>query len=438
LCELIRADGTPKRAAELLADVRAGTVDAHGLADACRRAVERLDPSVGAWIALDWAAVARQVADLESRHDWRQLPLAGLAVAVKDIFDTADFPTAYGSEIYAGHRPAADAAAVATLKDAGAVVVGKSVSTEFAYWKAGKTRNPLDPARSPGGSSSGSAAAVAAGMVPLAIGSQTAASTIRPASYCGIVGFKPTLGLVSLAGVKPLANSLDTAGVFARDVAGAGLIAAVLTGRPALAGARAAGQPPSFRLARAAEWSLLEPATLAATEAAAATLAAAGAAVADSANGAPFADLYAIQTNIMAYEAARELAHERVRHWTALSLPLQQLFEIAGAISADDYDSCCAIRDRALDALDELFGGAEFLLAPSTLGEAPLVEDGTGSPDMSRAWTLLGLPSITVPIGAGLNGMPLGLQVAARPRQDARLLSAAAWIEARLGADIDS
>ncbi len=432
--ELSRADGAPTGGAEIPAEGRAGGAGAADTAAACRHAIERLDGPVGAWIALDWGAVAIQVAELERRPDWRRLPLAGLPVAIKDIFDTHDFPSAYGSEIYTANRPAADAAAVAALREAGAIVAGKSVSTEFAYWKAGKTRNPLDPKRSPGGSSSGSAAAVAAGMVPLAIGSQTAASTVRPASYCGIVGFKPTIGLVSLSGAKALSNSLDTVGVFARDVAGAALIAAVLTRRPAIAAAGISEEPPSFRLARAAEWSLVEAATLARTEAAVRHLADAGAKVSDVDCAPPFADLYAIQTNVMAFEAARELAHERVRHHDRLSEPLRQLFEIAGAISSDDYDHCCAIRDQARARLDDLFEPAEFLLAPSTLAEAPLFEQGTGSPDMSRAWTLLGLPSITVPIGPGPSGMPLGLQVAARPRQDARLIEAARWIEARLGA----
>jgi len=427
LYELIGADGTPKDAATLLADIRGGAVDAAALAAACHREIENRDGAIGAWIALDWAAVAEQVHALQARPAWRELPLAGLPVGVKDIFDTRDFPTAYGSDIYAGHRPAADAAAVARLREAGAIVVGKTVSTEFAYWKAGKTRNPLDPARSPGGSSSGSAAAVAAGMVPLAIGSQTAASTIRPAAYCGIVGFKPSLGLISLAGVKSLANSLDTVGVFARDVTGAALIASVLTGRPGLARPIGPVAPPSFHLARAVEWAAVQPDTLARTLIAADRLRDAGATVTDGDCAPPFTELAAVQTAIMALEAARELAAERLDHDERLSPQLRELFATGMSITAADYDAACGMRDVALADLEPLFAGAEFLLAPSAPAEAPLFEDGTGSPDMSRSWTLLGLPSITVPIGTGAAGLALGLQIAGRPREERRLLEAADW-----------
>ena len=172
-----------------------------------QRRIEKRQPDVEAWQTLDWDFVNRQIFDLGKREVTKRGSLYGIPFGVKDIFDTADLPTAYGSDIYESNRPTADAAAVARLRSAGAVVMGKTVSTEFAYWKPGKTRNPLDLARTPGGSSSGSAAAVADNMVPFALGSQTAASTIRPASYCGIVGFKPTQGLISTAGVKALASS---------------------------------------------------------------------------------------------------------------------------------------------------------------------------------------------------------------------------------------
>ncbi|MCB2102830.1 MAG: amidase, partial [Rhodobacterales bacterium] len=348
--------------------------------------------------------------------------------------DTVDFPTAYGSDIYAGHRPAADAAAVAALRDAGALVIGKSVSTEFAYWQAGKTRHPLNPAHTPGGSSSGSAAAVAAGMVPLAIGSQTAASTIRPAAYCGIVGFKPSQGLISLAGVKALAGSLDTVGVFARDGAGVAAIAAVLTGRPDLADSPPAHGPFTFRLADAAEWAQVDADALVRTRDAAARLAAAGAEVVDRPAPAPFDNLVPVQSLIMAWEAARDLAHERLAHGTRVSQSVRDLFHQARDIPARAHDDACRIRDAAVADLERLFDGADFLLAPSATGEAPRREDGTGNPDLSRAWTLLGLPSLTLPLGPGAGGLPLGLQVAARPRQDHRLLAAAAWLEAALTA----
>ena len=395
----------------------------------CRDRIEAREPKVLAWKALDWNFVGRQVDELAAWPMDKRGPLFGLPVGIKDIFDTADLPTAYGSEIYEGHQPYADAASVARLRAAGAVIMGKTVSTEFAYWKAGPTRNPLDFDRTPGGSSSGSVAAVADGMVPLAIGSQTAASTIRPAAYCGIVGFKPTLGLISLAGVKALSNSLDTVGVFAKDVAGAGLLSGVLAGRPGLMAPTEPGSPPRLALRTSPEWDKVAPSALNAVKKTADLATRHGADVKTDKIPAAFAGLADIQTTVMAYEAARELAHERRCHFDRLSQPLSDLLTEGENISADAYDDAYRQRDSSLMALGRLFGDATVLLAPSTLGEAPLFEEGTGDPTMSRAWTLLGLPSITIPCGVGENGLPLGLQIAARPRQDQQLLEIATWLE---------
>ena len=398
----------------------------------CRERIEARDSEVLAWKALDWDFVGRQIDELAKRSMDERGPLFGLPVGIKDIFDTADLPTGYGSEIYEGHQPGADAAAVARLRAAGAIILGKTVSTEFAYWKAGPTRNPLDFKRTPGGSSSGSVAAVADGMVPLAIGSQTAASTIRPAAYCGIVGFKPTQGLVSLAGVKALSSSLDTVGVFAKDVAGVGLLSGVLAGRPDLMAQPEPGSAPRLALRTSPEWEKVTPSALDAVKKTTDLAARHGADVMADEVPATFAGLADIQTTIMAYEAARELAHERRCHFDRLSQPLRDLLTQGESISSAAYDDACRQRDEGLIALDELFGDADVLLAPSTPGEAPLFEDGTGDPVMSRAWTLLGLPSITLPCGTGDNGLPLGLQIAARPRQDSQLLDVATWLEQRL------
>lgn len=395
----------------------------------CRARIEARDSEVLAWKTLDWDYVQRQIDGLAKRPIKERGPLFGLPVGIKDIFDTVDLPTGYGSAIYEGHQPSADAATVARLRAAGAIILGKTVSTEFAYWKAGPTRNPLDLARTPGGSSSGSAAAVADGMVPLAIGSQTAASTIRPAAYCGIVGFKPTIGLISLAGVKALSNSLDTVGVFAKDVAGAALLFGVLAGRPGLIAKMELGSPPRLALRRSPEWEKVAPAALDAVKNAAALAARHGADVITDDVPPAFAELADIQTAIMACEAARELAHERRCHFDVLSQPLRDLLVEGESIPAIAYDDACRQRDECLSDIDKLFGDADILLAPSTLDEAPLFEEGTGDPAMSRAWTLLGLPSITLPCGAGDNGLPLGLQIAARPRQDDKLLAIAAWLE---------
>jgi len=395
----------------------------------CRGRIESRDKDVKAWKALDWDFVGRQIDELAARPTEQRGPLFGQPVGIKDVFDTADLPTGYGSDIYEGHQPGADAAAVARLRAAGAIILGKTVSTEFAYWKAGPTRNPLDLARTPGGSSSGSAAAVADGMVPFAIGSQTAASTIRPAAYCGIVSFKPSRGLISLAGVKALGNSLDTVGVFAKDIAGVGLLAGVLTGRPGLLAPTASPSPPRLALRKSPEWDQVAPSAMEAVKKAA-DLAARNKADLTTGDAPPaFAGLADAQTSVMAYEAARELAHEHRCHFDALSEPLRELLTEGENISSTTYDDNCRRRDECLSNIDLLFSDADALLAPSALGEAPLFDEGTGDPVMSRTWTLLGLPSITLPCGFGENGLPIGLQIAMRPHQDEKLLAIAAWFE---------
>lgn len=411
-----------------------GEVEPQALVARSRARIEAREPDIMAWQELDWAFVQRQIDDLAARPMNARGVLYGLPVGVKDLFDTADLPTAYGSEIYRGHRPAADAAAVARLRAEGAIVIGKTVSTEFAYWKAGNTRNPLNPAHSPGGSSSGSAAAVADGMVPLAIGSQTAASTIRPAAYCGIVGFKPTRGLVSLAGAKALASSLDTIGVFASDVAGAALIAGALSGRHDWMAVDEIQRPPSLGLLRSPEWDGVSPACLDAVQGAADLATQHGARVRRENAPAGFSGLAEIQATIMAVEAAHDLFSERHHHFDRLSQPLRDLLTEGDNIIPAVYDDACRQRDDAIRRLDTLFGDADVLMAPSALGTAPLFEDGTGDPAMSRAWTLLGLPSISIPCGSGDTGLPLGLQLAARPGQDRRLIAVAAWLSRVLAA----
>ena len=393
-----------------------------------QRRIEKRQPDVEAWQTLDWDFVNRQIFDLGKREVTKRGSLYGIPFGVKDIFDTADLPTAYGSDIYESNRPTADAAAVARLRSAGAVVMGKTVSTEFAYWKPGKTRNPLDLARTPGGSSSGSAAAVADNMVPFALGSQTAASTIRPASYCGIVGFKPTQGLISTAGVKALASSMDTIGIFARTVDDIATIAAVLTGDQSLI-ELPPPQPPRIAVLQAPEWNTVSADALAQIKMASSLARSAGANIHVGSVPTFFENLSDNQTRLMAFEAVRELAHERHIYFDQLSQSLRDLLILGESIPFKGYTEICSHRLACLEIIDDLFGDADALLAPSTLDEAPPIEEGTGSPDMCRAWTLLGLPSITIPCGHGKNGLPLGLQIACRPRQDAQLLSIAHWFE---------
>lgn len=397
-----------------------------------RRSVTFREAEIGAWEVLDWQAVQTQAERLMMRAGWADLPLAGVPVGVKDIFDTADFPTSYGSEIYAGHRPVADASAVATLRAAGAILPGKTLTTEFAYFKPGKTRNPHDTARSPGGSSSGSAAAVAAGMVPLAIGSQTAGSTIRPAAYCGIVGFKPSLNRISLAGVKRFAGSMDTAGCFAVSVQDVAQLAGILARRPDWVDLPAGEATPCIRLAKTPEWGAVAPWLVDAIDDVARRLSDAGAKVAHAVAPEPFTGMAEVQKRIMAAEAVRDLAAELERHRERLSAPLLALLEEGERLPPTSQEADYAGLQEARASLSKLFADADILLAPSTADEAPKAEDGTGSPDLSRAWTLLGLPSITLPVGKGPNGLPFGIQLATRPGRDRDLLIAALWVEASL------
>src|SRR6266568_5559241 len=309
---------------------------------------------VGAWHHLD-----RDAALTAARHCDRSAPsgpLHGIPIAVKDLIDTVDMPTGYGSPIYRDHRPAADASCVALARAAGAVVLGKTVTTEFAAFTPGKTANPRNPAHTPGGSSSGSAAAVAAGMVPLALGTQTAGSVIRPAAYCGVVGFKPSFGVIPRAGVKPLADSLDTIGTIARNVGDAAFLAGILGGRPGLREVAMAAAPPRFGLYRTPMWEEREPTTEAALDHARAALERAGAQIAEIAVPPEHRGLSAAQETVMGFELVRGLAYERLQHSAALSPRLGQLLDAGMTVGADAYDAACAETAAARARLDGFFG----------------------------------------------------------------------------------
>ncbi len=399
----------------------------HDIIAAAFDAIDALEGTVKAWAHLDRDAVEAQITQIAAIPPDRRGPLWGRPVGVKDIIDTMDFPTEYGSPIHAGHRPKTDAAVIAGLRSAGAVILGKTITTELAYFTQGPTRNPLNPDHSPGGSSSGSAAAVAAGMVPLAIGSQTAGSVCRPASFCGVVGFKPTRNLISLAGVKSFSPSLDTLGVFARSVGEVAVMAGAMT-RNHWQGS-AADEPP--RLARFGG-----PEAQMATDAAHAVVdaALAGMNVGQADRSAPFDTLIDLQLRIMRYEMRRESAHEVRTDFDRLSPAYQQLMRDGEEISARDHVDDRIALMQAREQIDRLFGDAEILVQPSAPGEAPLYADGTGDPVMNRAFTLLGLPAISIPCGTGPNGLPLGLQLAGKPYRDSTLLRVAAWFERRLTA----
>lgn len=390
------------------------------LASALVERCEALDARLQAWVGFDGAA-ARARALVSGAG-----PLHGLPIGVKDIVDTAGIPTSYGSPVYAGHVPAADAACVALAKAAGAWVMGKTVSTEFANMVPAATRNPHDTEHTPGGSSSGSAAAVAAGMVPLALGTQTAGSVIRPAAYCGIVGYKPSPRRIPRAGVKLNSDTLDEVGVFARSVPDAALLAGVLGGRAA---AVADDAVPRVGLVLTSQASQLSGDMLRAIAAAANRLSAAGAAVSDVDWPAPFDALFDAQRVVQSFETARALAAEHAYRRALLSPALADFIDEGRRVAPEAYARALAAGRRARDELDALFAGVDVLLAPAASGAAPRTLSTTGDPLFSRPWQLLGCPCVAIPAGHDAAGLPLGLQVVGRPGDDERTLAAAAWAE---------
>jgi amidase len=418
---------TVKEAARQIAEHR---LSAEALTAAYLDHIEAREAVVGAWQYLDREA-ALAVAGQRDAEPPRG-PLHGIPIAVKDLIDTADMPTAYGSSIYRGHRPAADASCVALARAAGAIVLGKTVTTEFATFTPGKTANPRNPAHTPGGSSSGSAAAVADGMAPLAFGTQTAGSVIRPAAYCGCVGYKPSFGLVNRAGVKPLADSLDTIGILARSVEDAAFFAGVLSERLALRHLVMPDKAPRFGLYRTPMWDEAKPVTAAALDTAREALERAGSAVAELAIAPRHQGLNQVQGTVMGFEMVRALAWERIEHSAELSPRLAQMLDTGLAIGAADYDLALAHAAEARAELDVFFGTYDAVLVPAAPGEAPAGLGGTGDPVFNRIWTLLGVPCVTLPARWGETGLPTGVQLVGRQHDDARLLASAAFLERAL------
>jgi amidase len=415
-------------ASEAAQRLAAREITAEQLARACLDRIEEREGTVRAWIHLDPDAVLGEARQLD-RGPVRG-PLHGLPLGVKDLIDTADMPTAYGSPVYAGHRPRADAACVALARAAGALVLGKTVTTEFAWFYPGKTANPRNPLHTPGGSSSGSAAAVADFMVPLAFGTQTAGSIIRPASYCGIVGYKPTHGTLPRAGIKPLSDSLDTLGTLTRTVADAALFVSALSGRELRH--LPLQQAPRIGLCRTHEWDAAQPETAAAMENISAVLGRAGAKLSDIVLPQIFAGVTQAQIDIMNYEICAALAPERLQHFSGLSDKLKQLIENAKQCDAARYDAALMLVASCRSELSQVFAGVDVLLAPSAPGEAPAGLAATGDPIFCRMWTVLHLPAINLPCGLGPHGLPVGLQVVGRRGGDAHALAAADWVHQRI------
>ena len=360
-------------------------------------------------------------------------PLAGLPVAVKDIFDTRDLPTAYGSPIYTPQPARVDAAVVSALRRAGGLVIGKSSTTEFAYLQPTQTRNPRAPGRTPGGSSAGSAAAVAAGLVPLALGTQTGGSVIRPASYCGVVGYKPSFGWLPTVGLKCFSWSLDTVGLFARDVADVAWFAQALCGRALDVAADAPALPIVVGIPEAYPWEGLSANASQAVACADRALQAAGI-EARSCRLPPWAGAaFEAHAVIQGHEAWRCLGWEFDEHRERLSPLLRDYLHGASDITAEAYEAAQAVASQARVEAQVWLQGFDVLLTPSAPDEAPLGHASTGPSSFNRLWTLLGVPCISVPGLVGDHGAPMGLQLIAPLGADARLLAVAQRLEQVLG-----
>jgi Asp-tRNA(Asn)/Glu-tRNA(Gln) amidotransferase A subunit family amidase len=388
------------------------------------------EPVVQAWTHLDPAQV-RQAADRLDKAGPKGA-LFGLPLGVKDIIDTADMPTAYGSPIYAGNRPAWDAPAVAIARGQGALVLGKTVTTEFASFHAGPTTNPHDLNRTPGGSSSGSAAAVADGTATLAFGTQTAGSVLRPASYCGIVGFKGSIGWFPVVGIKALAPACDTLGLMGRSVADVCLFRdAMLQRRPArpdMAGISA----PRLGFSLYPDPAKVTPPMAAAIERARNALAAKGARIIDLPTPAAWEGLVEMHQRVMAYETKFVFAFERDHHGDKLSPAFHKLLGEGEAVTEATYRAGLEAAARGRAALADLAANYDAVVLPAAPGEAWPKADGTGDPSFNRLASFLGAPAISLPNGKGPNGLPLGLQLMGPVGGDDRLLQVAAWVEAAL------
>jgi Asp-tRNA(Asn)/Glu-tRNA(Gln) amidotransferase A subunit family amidase len=414
-------------ALDLARRIEDGALTPRAVIEMCAEAIAARESQVRAFVALDIEAARRAAED----KTLAAMLLRGLPVAFKDIYDTADFPTQYGSPIYSGNQPRADATAVVMARQAGGIVIGKTVTTEFASLVPSVTRNPRNLDHTPGGSSSGSCAAVAAGMVPIAFGTQTAGSVVRPASFCGVAGFKPSYRLIPLVGVKDVSWHLDTAGVFGAGVADVAFAAAAVTGRDLRVDGKSPAAP-RIALTRTHLWNEASPAMQNALETAARAAEAAGAKVSDLALPPILEQAHAAQFVIQDYETARSLAFEYDRYRDKIDPRLRDALDIGSRISADDYDAARRTASRGRQVLADCMADYDVVLTPSAPGAAPRGFATTGNAMFNRLWTLTGAPCVNVP-GMTDNGLPLGMQIVGRFGRDRTTLEAALFVERALG-----
>jgi Asp-tRNA(Asn)/Glu-tRNA(Gln) amidotransferase A subunit family amidase len=396
-------------------------LSAETLARSCLERVAELEPRVQAFAHIDGDQLlaAARVLDQGPLRG----PLHGLPIGAKDIMDTRDAPTAYGSAIYRGHQPRADAASIALARECGALIFGKTVTTEFACRPPGPTTNPRNFAHTPGGSSSGSAAAVACGMLPAAFGTQTGGSVIRPAAYCGVAGYKPSFGMLPRVGTKMISDTLDTIGLFATTVPDVALVMAGLTGRDALRVPEALATP-KLAVCRTPQWAYAEKETRELFENLQVKT--------EIKLPQPFNGLTDAHAAIWDYELARCLADEYRHHRETIREPLRSQVARGWGVAPKTYDTARELATQCRRTLPDALGEYDALIVPSAPGYAPKGQDTTGDPVFNRIWTLLHAPAVHVPLRTGPGGLPLGVQLVGRIGDDARVLAAAAWVERHL------
>jgi Asp-tRNA(Asn)/Glu-tRNA(Gln) amidotransferase A subunit family amidase len=434
-------DVTSLGAAAALAALRDGRLTSEELVRGCLARIRADEPRVQAWAFVDETRALEQARHVDRiRREGHALgALHGLPVGVKDIIDTADMPTEDGTVLQAGRRPDHDAAVVERLRAAGAVILGKTVTTELATYAPGKTRNPVDPEHTPGGSSSGSAAAVAAHMVPVAVGTQTNGSVIRPAAYCGVYGYKPTFGLISRFGILRQSPPLDQAGVFARSVEDLAILAEPLMGcderdpatqpaaRPTLreVALQEPPLPPVFAFTRTPNWSDADEQTRLAFDEVAHSL---GAQCMPFAVPSVLAGAWQWHATIMEADLARHYRPLYERGRERLSESLRAQIERGQRVTAVDYNDAVDRIRATHEAFDEVFDRCDAILTAATAGPAPRGLASTGSPAFCTLWTFAGMPAVTLPLLRADNGLPMGIQLVGRRGDDARLLRTARWL----------
>ena len=401
----------------------------------CLERIDAREKDIHAWVNLDAEMALRQAKALDrAGASTRDQPLLGVPIGVKDIINTADLPTEMGSPIYRGYRPKTDAACVALARAAGAVILGKTVTCEFAGMTPGATTNPHNTAHTPGGSSSGSGAAVSDFMVPVAFGTQTGGSVLRPAAYCGVFGFKPTFGAFNRRGVYPAAENLDTLGLIARSLDDIELVSAVLELRPASRPC-SLERPPRIGLCHTPLWKSAQPETVAAIDDAAEKLSQAGAQIRTITLPDEFSGLrHAARETINNYERAAAMAHEWAANRDRISDRLRKRIELGRAMPHADYVAALRLGESCRARFPAILEQVDVLLAPCANGEAPRGLDETGDPGFQAIWTILHAPALSMPTHRGPNGLPVAIQLVARRHDEQRLFACAHWIWQRLGA----